>query len=322
MAATNRPHALPAGHRKQAFPEHPPDQKPCPVPQEPRNQTARTQPFPRGDSFVPTCPEPGSVAPGTKSSCVFGAFWEDPVVMTPGTLGGSSWAPMTFSPLTHLLYIPGSIINSAFSFHRQEWDSATKRLRSQGRGMGFMHPPGEPRAGTLTAINPATGKIVWQKRMHYPIGSGSGLLSTLPVFSSTANPMAASSPMPSAMARSSAPSRPALARMLPPSPMKPPASSTSRSSPAGTPIIAPRAAILSGLSNSAAPCRPPPLPPHLPTVCPNDASPAGNPAAADATGQTAPHGSQTTAAPRLSAIEPRPRSYASSGAEPPPWPGM
>ena len=31
------------------------------VPQEPRIKTAKTQPFPIGDSYVPTCPEPGSV---------------------------------------------------------------------------------------------------------------------------------------------------------------------------------------------------------------------------------------------------------------------
>lgn len=31
------------------------------VPQEPRMKTAKTQPFPIGDSFVLTCPEPGSV---------------------------------------------------------------------------------------------------------------------------------------------------------------------------------------------------------------------------------------------------------------------
>jgi glucose dehydrogenase len=35
-----------------------------------------------------------------------------------------------------------------------------------------------PRSGTLTAINPATNKIVWQKRTKYPWGTGSGLLST------------------------------------------------------------------------------------------------------------------------------------------------
>ncbi len=38
-----------------------------PVEQEPRMKTAKTQPFPIGDSFVPTCPEPGSVAPDTRA---------------------------------------------------------------------------------------------------------------------------------------------------------------------------------------------------------------------------------------------------------------
>ena len=85
-----------------------------PVPQEPRMKTAKTQPFPLGDSFVPTCPEPGSVAGrGTKSSCIFGAYWTEPVIMAPGTLGGLSWAPMTFSPQTQLIYVAGNVINSA-----------------------------------------------------------------------------------------------------------------------------------------------------------------------------------------------------------------
>ncbi len=40
------------------------------------------------------------------------------------------------------------------------------------------HPAGQPRAGTLTGINPATGKIVWQQRKPYPLGAGSGFLNT------------------------------------------------------------------------------------------------------------------------------------------------
>ena len=47
-----------------------------------------------------------------KSACIFGAYFDEPVVMAPGTQGGMSWAPMTFSPDTHLVYLPGSIINS------------------------------------------------------------------------------------------------------------------------------------------------------------------------------------------------------------------
>ena len=98
--------------------------------------------------------------------------------MTPGTLGGSSWAPTSYSPLTHLFYIAGGIMNSAFTIHREEWNPDTHRLRSLDHNHGMGHPPGEPRAGALTAINPATGKIVWQKRRPWPLGAGSGFLST------------------------------------------------------------------------------------------------------------------------------------------------
>jgi PQQ-dependent dehydrogenase (methanol/ethanol family) len=130
-----------------------------PVPQDERNKTAKTQPFPLGDSPVPTCPEPGSVAAGAQSACVFGAFFDQPVVMTPGTQGGLNSAPMAFSPQTRLFYVPASIINSAF-------------------GPGFSRPAGQPRAGTLSAMDPTTNKIAWQKRTTYPLGTGSGLLAT------------------------------------------------------------------------------------------------------------------------------------------------
>jgi glucose dehydrogenase len=131
------------------------------VSQEPRIKTASTQPFPTGESYVPTCPEPGSVPDGLKSACIFGTYFDEPVVMAPGTQGGMTWAPMTFNPDTRLVYVPGSIINSVFT-----------------QNGGFSRPAGTPRAGTLTAMNPATNRIVWQKRLKYPIGGGSGLLST------------------------------------------------------------------------------------------------------------------------------------------------
>ncbi len=131
-----------------------------PVPQEPTQKTARTQPIPTGESPVPTFPEPGSVAEGSRSACLFAAYRaDDPVVTTPGTQGGLNWAPMTFNPQTNLIYIPASIINSRF-------------------GPGFSRPPGQPRSGTLTAMNPAANEIVWQKRTKFPLGTGSGLLST------------------------------------------------------------------------------------------------------------------------------------------------
>jgi glucose dehydrogenase len=68
---------------------------------------------------------------------------------------------MTYSPITHLIYIPGAVTNSLFTL-----------------GGGFVRPTNEPRSGTLTAIDPATNKIVWQKKTKFPIAAGSGLLST------------------------------------------------------------------------------------------------------------------------------------------------
>jgi alcohol dehydrogenase (cytochrome c) len=148
------------------------------VPQEARNKTSRTQPYPLGDSFVPTCPEPGSVQPEAKSSCIFGAYWDEAVVMTPGTQGGLSWAPMSYNPQTKLIYVPGSIINSGYGLRLQNWSDDEERLQTVGRGVGFFRPGGEPRIGVLSAIDPTTNKIVWQKRTRYPLGTGSGLLTT------------------------------------------------------------------------------------------------------------------------------------------------
>jgi len=44
--------------------------------------------------------------------------------------------------------------------------------------MGYFRPAGVIRSGTLTAMDPATNKIVWQKKTKFPMGGGSGLLTT------------------------------------------------------------------------------------------------------------------------------------------------
>ena len=138
-----------------------------PVPQEPRMKTARTQPYPIGDPFVPVCPEPfGNYERG----CLFSPYREQPVLVGPGTAGGNTWAPMTFSPRTRLAYVPGTIFDSVFKLGA---DGPGRALQST-----TVHPPGVRRAGTLTAMDPTTNRIVWQKQTKYPMGGGSGLLST------------------------------------------------------------------------------------------------------------------------------------------------
>ncbi len=138
-----------------------------PVPQEPLQHTAKTQPFPVGDNTVPTCAKP---LPGyDKTGCIFAAFWETPVLIEPGGQGGTNWSPMPYDPDTGYFYVPGSIRASTFVRYG---DTYKKGLRYVG---GTQAPPiGAPLAGTFTAIDSATNKIAWQQQMPYRMGGGGG----------------------------------------------------------------------------------------------------------------------------------------------------
>src|SRR6266516_4513593 len=84
-----------------------------PVPQEPRQKTAKTQPFPVGDAVVPQCADQ---LPGyDKAGCIFEAFWETPVLIQPSGVGGTNWAPVPYSPDTGYFYVPGTVRTSAFT---------------------------------------------------------------------------------------------------------------------------------------------------------------------------------------------------------------
>jgi quinohemoprotein ethanol dehydrogenase len=146
-----------------------------PVPQEPRMKTARTQPYPIGDRFVPLCAEP---LRDYERGCLFQSFWDQPVLIFPGSSGGNAWAPMTFSPVTNLAYIPANVMSTVYVSRHEEFDETTGRFRTIGGGEGFFRPAGARRSGTLTAIDPTTNRIVWQQQTKYPLGTGGGLLST------------------------------------------------------------------------------------------------------------------------------------------------
>jgi quinohemoprotein ethanol dehydrogenase len=138
-----------------------------PVPQEPLQKTAKTQPFPVGDNTVPTCAKP---LPGYETvGCIFAPFWETPVLIEPGGQGGTNWSPMPYSPDTGLFYVPGTIRASTFVRYG---DTYKHGLRYVG---GTQAPPiGAPLSGTFTAINGTTNKIAWQHQMPYRMGGGGG----------------------------------------------------------------------------------------------------------------------------------------------------
>jgi len=144
-----------------------------PVPQEPRQKTAKTQPFPVGDAIVPQCAEPMPASGYEKAGCIFEAFWEEPVLIQPSGIGGTNWAPMSYNPETGSLYVPGTIRTSAFARYG---DTYKHGLRYTGGTQAA--PIGSPMSGTFTAIGGNTNRIVWQNKTPYRIGQGGGSTAT------------------------------------------------------------------------------------------------------------------------------------------------
>jgi quinohemoprotein ethanol dehydrogenase len=138
-----------------------------PVPQEPRQHTAATQPYPIGDNTVPTC---APAAPGyDKPGCIFDAFWETPVLIQPGGQGGTNWSPMPYSPDTGFFYVPGTIRGSTFGRLGGSFKNGQRYT-----GGTQSAPIGSQFGGTFTAIDSHTNKIAWQHQMPYRMGGGGG----------------------------------------------------------------------------------------------------------------------------------------------------
>src|SRR6266478_5999425 len=143
------------------------------VPQEPRQKTAKTQPFPLGDAIVPQCAEPMPASGYEKAGCIFEAFWEEPVLIQPSGIGGTNWAPMSYNPVTGSFYVSGTIRTSAFARYGD-----TYKLGLRFDGGTQAAPIGSPMSGTFTAIGDNTNKIVGQDKSPYPIGRGGGSTTT------------------------------------------------------------------------------------------------------------------------------------------------
>src|SRR5882672_5435548 len=138
-----------------------------PVPQEPRQKTAKTQPYPRGEATVPQCADP---QPGyEKAGCIFEVFWEHPVIVQPSGLGGTNWSPMPYSPDTGYFYVPGTIRPGAFARYGDKFLVGQRYV-----GGTQAAPIGVQMSGTFTAIDGKTNKIAWQHKTPYRIGGGGG----------------------------------------------------------------------------------------------------------------------------------------------------
>ncbi len=148
-----------------------------PVPQEPSQYTAATQPIPVGDPFVPQelriTPEGYALKNGGH---IFTPFWLDPTVIAPGVAGGANWPPSAHDPRTGYTYICAAdkpFVFQAISTERPEPGSSYTGGEFKGEPL--------PNLGVISAMDTRTNKLVWQYLWAEPCFSGmavtaSGLL--------------------------------------------------------------------------------------------------------------------------------------------------
>jgi len=90
------------------------------------------------------------------------------VFAAPGFLGGKNQQPMAYSPQTGLFYVPAN------EWGMDIWNEPVSYKKGAAfLGAGFtIHPLNEDYIGALRAIDPKTGKMVWEVRNNAPLWGG------------------------------------------------------------------------------------------------------------------------------------------------------
>jgi quinohemoprotein ethanol dehydrogenase len=135
-----------------------------PVPQEPRNKTAATQPFPIGDAVVPQYVD---VAPEgfelVNQGRIFTPFWDKVVLYKPQM--GVNWPPSSVDPESHRMFICGADHLGSSGTDVKEWEPPGP-TGFYAWGLRGGRAPQMQRRGTFTAMDLTTNRIVWQQ--HWP----------------------------------------------------------------------------------------------------------------------------------------------------------
>ncbi|KJS45146.1 MAG: dehydrogenase [Rhodospirillaceae bacterium BRH_c57] len=90
------------------------------------------------------------------------------VFVAPAFLGGKNWMPMAYSPATELFYVPAN------EWGMDIWNEAiTYKKGAAYLGAGFtIKPLYDDYIGALRAMDPKTGKIVWEYKNPAPLWGG------------------------------------------------------------------------------------------------------------------------------------------------------
>jgi quinohemoprotein ethanol dehydrogenase len=143
-----------------------------PVPQEPRQATAATQPYPRGDAFVPheiaVAPEGFTLVNGGK---IFTPFWTDrEVPIKPSFGGGANWPPSSYDPASGYLYVCAQDRVGVFKA-----DPLSEQRPPTGERYvaGVFGASSLPSFGVFAALDMHTNTLVWQQQWADACYSGS-----------------------------------------------------------------------------------------------------------------------------------------------------
>jgi alcohol dehydrogenase (cytochrome c) len=85
--------------------------------------------------------------------------------------GGTNWFSPSFSPQTNLFYLSAHDVGGVYYKGEAEYKPG-----AQFNGGGFGPIPGVERTGAIRALNPVTGELKWEFRLHS--GAWAGVLST------------------------------------------------------------------------------------------------------------------------------------------------
>lgn len=160
-----------------------------PVPQDPVQKTAATQPIPQYDPFIPHEITDADVAeiqklaraqaeggiPRVVKGTIYTPFREEVRVIVPGPQGGTNWQPTSYNPETGYLYICAM---RSVSGYTRSGDQLPEGKQGQVAELGsvFTTTGFGTQTGYFGAWDPRTGETVWQKR--WPESCYSGTVTT------------------------------------------------------------------------------------------------------------------------------------------------
>jgi len=136
------------------------------VPQNKFNNTAKTQPYPVGDTLVPQCAKKehfkGDSPAGTpyKIGCIFTPYdtktW---AAFAPTAGGGNNWPPISYNPNTHAVYACETKADMSLGA------IPTNLVKPYVGGDGFTNVSfgkNNNYGGTISALDVTTNRLIWQ----------------------------------------------------------------------------------------------------------------------------------------------------------------